>query len=96
MVRMVAITASLAMSSQVGATAVRTRSAAKGKLKREQNPSREPDPDLPPLHLVGGFSEDRRNHSGKGLHSAEGNDEHGASLDEERDIARNRAELFFK
>jgi len=32
----------------------------KGKLKREQNPSREPDPDLPPLHLVGGFFEDRR------------------------------------
>jgi hypothetical protein len=68
----------------------------KSKLKREQNPGREPDPDLPPLHLVGGFSEYRRHHSGKGLHSAEGNDEHGASLDEERDIARNRAELFFK
>lgn len=95
MVRMVAITASLAMSSQVGATAVRTRSAARANSS-ELNPSREPDPDLPPLHLVGGFSEDRRNHSGKGLHSAEGNDEHGASLDEERDIARNRAELFFK
>jgi len=92
MVRMVAITASLAMSSQVGAHEI----GGKGKLKREQNPSREPDPDLPPLHLVGGFFEDRRNHSGKGLHSAEGNDEHGASLDEERDIARNRAELFFK
>ena len=79
MARMVAITASLAMSSQVGATAVRTRSAARANW-REQNPSREPDPDLPPLHLVGGFSEDRRNHSGKGLHSAECNDEHGASL----------------
>ena len=59
---MVAITASLAMSSQVGAHEI----GGKGKLKREQNPSREPDPDLPPLHLVGGFFEDRRNHSGKG------------------------------
>ena len=60
MVRMVAITASLAMSSQVGCYRCAHEIGGKGKLKREQNPSREPDPDLPPLHLVGGFFEDRR------------------------------------
>jgi hypothetical protein len=94
MVRMVAITAGDVVPC--GRHRCPHQIGGKGKLKREQDPGREPDPDLPPFHLVGGFSEDRPHHPNEGLHSAEGNDEHGASLDEERDIARNRAELFFK
>ena len=53
MVRMVAITESLLMSSQVGATAVRTRSAGKGEFEGKQDPGGELEPDGTAPHFVG-------------------------------------------
>jgi hypothetical protein len=93
---MVAITASLAMSSQVGATAVRTRSAASANSSASRIQGREPDPNLPSFHLAGGSSDHYDNDGGKCLEGAEGDNENGACLNDERDVARNLAELLMR
>src|SRR5262249_33720106 len=67
------------------------------KFESEQNPSRESDPDLPPFHLIGGSPEYHcRKNADESLGCAEGNDKHCASLDEERDVARDLGELLFE
>ena len=96
MVRMVAITASLEMSSQVGATAVRTRSAARAEFEREQDPGCEPDPDLPAAHLIGRSSDDAGEDRNERLERAERHDENGTRLDQKRDVVRDLAESFFE
>ena len=54
MVRMVAITASFEMSSQVGATAVPHDVGGECEFEREQDPGGKSEPDLAASHLVGG------------------------------------------
>jgi len=67
------------------------------KFESKQNPSRESDPDLPPFHLIGGPPEHHcHNNADESLGCAEGNDKHGARLDEERDVARDLGELLFE
>jgi hypothetical protein len=85
MVRMVAITASLLMSSQVGATAVRTRVCGKGKLERKQDPGGKLEPDRPAPHLVGGAAKSRAEHANQSLQGAVADDEDRRSLDGEGD-----------
>src|SRR3990170_5647542 len=96
MVRMVAITASFEMSYQVGATAVRTRSAARANSSASRiqvaKRSQISRPSLPP----GGAPDDRRHHPPNGLDGAKGHDEHRPRLDDERDVARDLIELLFE
>jgi hypothetical protein len=92
---MVAITASLEMSSQVGATAVRTRSAASA-IEPKQNPGGESEPDLAALHFARAPRDGGRHHGRDRLDRAERHHEHGTGLDNERDIARDHAELSFE
>jgi len=95
MVRMVAMTASLLMSSQVGATAVRKMSGER-KFEREQDPGGEAQPDLAsfaPRRLAIG---DRPKQSGHGLQRSEGDDEDGAALDGEGDVAGDEIELLLE
>jgi hypothetical protein len=87
---MVAMTASLPMSSQVGATAVRTRSAASA---GEQDPGGEFEPDLAPAWGVRLALPDRFRHERERLHGAESDDEHGAGLNDERNEFGNLLEL---
>jgi hypothetical protein len=92
MVRMVAMTASFEMSSQVGATAVRKMSAASA-FEPEQDPGGESEPDLAsfqPRRLAVG---DRLYEGGHGLQRAEGDDEHRAALDGKRNVARDQIEF---
>lgn len=91
---MAAITASLAMSSQVGATAVRRRSAASANSSPSKDPGGEFEPDLAAHHLVGGAIEDRHDDVDDGLEGAEAYNENGTALDSERDIARDLVELL--
>lgn len=93
---MAAITASLAMSSQVGATAVRRRSGGERELEPEQDPGGEFEPDLAAHHLVGGAIEDRHDDVDDGLEGAEAYNEDGTALDGERDIARDLVELLLQ
>ena len=96
MVRMVAMTASLAMSSQVGATAVRTRSAASANssasriqvanLSQISRPASSLAPRLKIAPIAPMIA-----CSARKLH-----DEDRACLDEERDIDRDLAELLLE
>src|SRR6266496_1454943 len=79
MVRMVAITASLAMSSQVGATAVRTRSAARANSRASR---------IPVANLI--------QICRPSISPAARLTENGSSLNDERDVARDLAELRFE
>ena len=65
-----------------------------GKFESKQDPSRESDPDLPPFHLIGGFPEPRCHKADESLGCAEGDDKYGPRLDDERDVARDLAELL--
>jgi hypothetical protein len=96
MVRMVAMTASLLMSSQVGATAVRKMSAASANSKPEQYPSGEAEPDLAsfdPRRLAGC---DRPEQGGDRLQRAKGDDEHRAAFDGKSDVACDQIELLLE
>jgi hypothetical protein len=85
MVRMVAMTASLAMSlpsrRHRGAHKIR----GERELKREQDPSGKFEPDLAATHLVGRARQHRADQPGQRLQGSEGDDEHRAGLDGERD-----------
>ena len=85
MVRMVAITASFEMSSQVGATAVRTRSAASANSSASRIHVAKRSQNLPAAHLVGGAVERRGQHAGERLEGAVAHDKDGRSLDGEGD-----------
>jgi hypothetical protein len=90
---MVAITASLPISSQVGATAVRTRSAARANSSASRiqvtNLSQIPRPRVESRFAL----PDRRGDKPKRLQSAKGDDEHGAGLNEKRRGLGNLLEL---
>ena len=90
---MVAITASLEMSSQVGATAVRTKIGGKRKFQREQDPGGEAEPDFTAARRVGLALPNRDCDMGYRLHGAEGDDQHGARLNEQRDELGNLFEV---
>jgi len=93
MVRMVAITASLEMSSQVGATAVRKMSAASANSSASRiqvaKRSQIRRPSISPAC-------DRLQQAGYGLKGAESHDEHGAALDDKCNVARDEIELAFE
>ena len=93
MVRMVAITASLVMSSQVGATAVRTRSAASANSSASRIQVANLSQIVPARHLVGGALKDQRDDAAKRLQRAEADDEHRRGLDDERDEAGDLLEI---
>ena len=91
---MAAITASMLMSSQVGATAVRTISAASANSSGQQDPGGEFQPDLPALHLVGGALHNQPDDAAERLYRAEGDDEHRCGLDGERHVAGDLLEII--
>ncbi len=68
----------------------------KGEFETKQNPGGESEPDLAPLHLAGAAPDGARHHACERLDRAVAHDEHGAGLDDERDVARDHAELSFE
>ena len=93
---MAAITASLAMSSQVGRHRRAQEVGGERELQPEQDPGGEFEPDLAAHHLVGGTIVDRHDDVDDGLEGAEAYNENGAALDGERDIARDLVELLLE
>ena len=88
MVRMVAMTASFEMSSQVGADI-----GGKRKFEPEQDPGGESEPDLASFQPRRLAVRDRLQQGGHGLQRAEGDDEHRAALDGKRNVARDQIEF---
>lgn len=93
---MVAITASFEISSQVGATAVRTRSAARANSSASKIPCGEFEPDLPADHLVGGAAKRGCQQAQQCLERAVAHDENGRRFDGEGDEPRDLLELLFE
>jgi hypothetical protein len=92
MVRIVAITASLEMSSQVGDCGAH-QIGGKGKFEREQDPGGEAEPDFAAARRVGLALPNRDCDMGYRRHGAEGDDQHGARLNEQRDELGNLLEV---
>ena len=93
MVRTVAITASLEMSSQVGRGAQDIggkRKFQRGKIQVARRSQ------ISGIRFRSAFAGDRLQQAGYALKGAEGHDEHGAALDNECDVARHQIELAFR
>jgi hypothetical protein len=86
MVRMGAITPSLEMSSQVGATAGRKMPAASANSSASRIQVAKAEPDLAVLDFAGRACGDRLQQAGYGLKGAESHDKHGAPLDDRRNV----------
>jgi hypothetical protein len=96
MVRIVAITASFEISSQVGATAVRTRSAASANSSASKIQVANLSQISPADHLVGGAAERGSHQSGQRLDRAVAHDENGGRFDGKGDEPCNLLELLLE